>query len=74
MTKQAERRKSRLSLLSAVATLLVLTGMLIALSACGLADDSPKPDPAGIATGDKKALMQTATDVIAQLKKEGKIT
>jgi Amt family ammonium transporter len=58
MTKQAERRiPRRSSLLSfsfpSILVLLLASGMLVGLTMPCMAEDQPKPDPAGIATGDK---------------------
>jgi Amt family ammonium transporter len=58
MTKQAERRcPRRSSLLSfsfpSILVVLLATAMLVSLTVSCRADDQPKPDPAGIATGDK---------------------
>jgi Amt family ammonium transporter len=52
MTKRAVRSVRR-SMLAAGATIVLLSGMLAGFSAFSFADDGPKPDPAGIATGDK---------------------
>jgi ammonium transporter, Amt family len=53
MTKQAGRGSLRGSVVAASAMVIVLAGMLAGLSALSFADDGPKPDPAGTATGDK---------------------
>ncbi len=55
MIKRAGRRSLRRSLLTASATLVVIAGLLAGFSALSFADDNPKPDPAGTATGDKSA-------------------
>jgi len=60
MTKQAERRALRLSFVSAGTTILVLFALLISFSVLSMAEDNPKPDPAGIATGDKTTAVDAA--------------
>ena len=60
MTKRAERRSLRLSLMSACATILLTAGMLAGLSTASFADDGPKPDPSGTATGDKTTAVDAA--------------
>jgi len=60
MKMQAERRSLHRSFRSAGTTILLLLVVIIGLGAIGFADDSPKPDPAGIATGDKTAVVDAA--------------
>jgi ammonium transporter, Amt family len=60
MTKQAGRGSLRGSVVAASAMVIVLAGMLAGLSALSFADDGPKPDPAGTATGDKTTAVDAA--------------
>jgi len=60
MTKRVGRRSLRRSLVAASATIVLVSGMLTGLSALSFADDGPKPDPAGTATGDKGAAVDAA--------------
>lgn len=60
MTKRAARGSLRGSVVAASAMVIVLAGMLAGLSALSFADDGPKPDPAGTATGDKTAAVDAA--------------
>lgn len=60
MTMQAERRSLHPSSRSAGTTVLLILGVIVGLGAVGLADDSPKPDPAGTATGDKTSAIDAA--------------
>src|ERR1700719_5117330 len=59
MTKRAGRPLRR-RLMASGATTVLLAGMLAGLSAFSFADDGPKPDPAGTATGDKSAAVDAA--------------
>src|SRR5450755_2305487 len=59
MTKRAGRSLRR-RLMASGATTVLLVGMLAGLSAFSFADDGPKPDPAGTATGDKSAAVDAA--------------
>jgi ammonium transporter, Amt family len=62
-TKQTGRRETRPSScvsVSAFIRALLLAGLVTALAAPGFADDAPKPDPSGIATGDKTAVVDAA--------------
>src|SRR6202158_4034103 len=59
MTKRAGRSLRR-RLMASGATTVLLAGMLAGLSAFSFADDGPKPDPAGTATGDKSAAVDAA--------------
>ena len=59
MTKRAGRFLRR-RLMAFGATTVLLAGMLARLSAFSFADDGPKPDPAGTATGDKSAAVDAA--------------
>jgi Amt family ammonium transporter len=68
MTRQAGRHALRPSLLSATFSAIVSAGLALLLTAgvfAGLstpcfADDGPKPDPSGTATGDKNAAVDAA--------------
>src|SRR3984885_1868554 len=55
MTKRTGRQSQRLSQMSLCATVLLVTALFVLLSSLCLAQDWPKPDPAGTATGDKNA-------------------
>jgi len=59
MTNGAESRSLSRSYPKSVAVVLTL-GVLFGLAATGFADDGPKPDPAGVATGDKTAVVDAA--------------
>src|SRR5271166_5908581 len=65
MTKRVARRSCPLSFVSAHAALLLVVGLLAALSAPLLADDGPKPDPSGTATGDKTTAVDGAGNPFA---------
>ena len=64
MMNQAERRILRrvsfVSVPAYVLALLIAAGMLAALATPCLADDGPKPDPSGLATGDKTSAVDAA--------------
>ncbi len=60
MTMQAERRSLHLSFRSAGTTVLLILAVIVWLGAVVLADDGPKPDPAGTATGDKTSVVDAA--------------
>ena len=60
MMKRAGRRTLRRSLGTASATIVLVAGLLAGLSALSFADDGPKPDPAGTATGDRSAAVDAA--------------
>ena len=60
MIKPGHSRSVRVSLLSACAVILLASGLLTGLSTLCFADDGPKPDPAGTATGDKTAAVDAA--------------
>ena len=60
MTKRAERRSLHRSLASVAAKVLIGIWIFAALTAFGFADDGPKPDPAGTATGDKTSAVDAA--------------
>ena len=60
MMKRAGGRALRLSFVSASAAVVLLAGMLVGFSAVSFADDGPKPDPSGTATGDKSAAVDAA--------------
>ena len=57
MKKRTDRRFLSLSLVSAT---ILFAALLAALSASCFADDGPKPDPSGVATGDKAAAVDAA--------------
>src|SRR5580704_13079354 len=54
------RHSLRRSLVSASAVLLMMAGIWAGLSVSSFADDQPKPDPSGAATGDKSAAQDAA--------------
>src|SRR5580700_10030347 len=60
MTKRTDRHASRLSLVSIAAAIVIAAGLLLALAVPCFADDGPKPDPAGTATGDKTTVVDGA--------------
>jgi len=60
MTKRAGRRSLRQWLVASSATIVLVSGMLVGASAVSFADDGPKPDPAGTATGDKTTAVDAA--------------
>ncbi len=60
MTKRAERRSLHRSLASVGAKVLLGLWLVAALTAFSFADDGPKPDPAGTATGDKTTAVDAA--------------
>jgi Amt family ammonium transporter len=60
MTKRAGRRSLRRLLLAGSAVAVLMAGMLAGLSASSFADDGPKPDPAGTATGDRTTAVDAA--------------
>jgi ammonium transporter, Amt family len=59
MTKRAGRSLRR-SLLAAGAVIVVLAGVLGVFSGFSFADEGPKPDPAGTATGDRTSAVDAA--------------
>jgi Amt family ammonium transporter len=60
MMKRAGTRHTRLSLITTGAIILLVVGMLAGIPTFSLADDAPKPDPAGTATGDKTTAVDAA--------------
>lgn len=62
MTKQAERRPLRRPFLLVI---LLAAGLFAALATPSLADDGPKPDPSGIATGDRTTAADAAGNPFA---------
>ena len=60
MSKRAGSKSLRGSFVAAGAMVIVLAGTLAGLSALSFADDGPKPDPAGTATGDKTTAVDAA--------------
>jgi len=60
MKKRADRRFLRLSVVSAGITIVLIAGLFTGLSTPCFADDGPKPDPSGTATGDKTTAVDAA--------------
>src|ERR1700733_2022793 len=60
MTMRAGSGGLRSSVAAAGAMIVVLIGLLAGVSSFSLADDAPKPDPAGTATGDKTTAVDAA--------------
>jgi len=60
MTNGAEMCSLRRVRVSGCTTIVLLIAVLLGLAAVGFADDSPKPDPAGTATGDKTSVVDAA--------------
>src|ERR1700732_3064724 len=60
MTMQAERRSLHRSFWSATTTILLVLAVIVGAGTVCFADDGPKPDPAGTATGDKTAAVDGA--------------
>src|SRR6202162_3383187 len=60
MIKRVDGRSLRLSLVSAGSTIVLAAGLFVGLSVPCFADDGPKPDPAGVATGDKTTAVDGA--------------
>ena len=60
MKKRADRRLLRLSVVSAGVTIVLIAGLLAGLSTPCFADDEAKPDPSGVATGDKTNAVDAA--------------
>ncbi|MGB8919570.1 MAG: hypothetical protein WCC89_22145, partial [Candidatus Sulfotelmatobacter sp.] len=60
MTKRTDRVSLRLSLVSTAATIILAAGLFAGLSTPCFADDGPKPDPSGTATGDKTTAVDAA--------------
>jgi Amt family ammonium transporter len=60
MKKRFDRLMFRLSLAPSVVAVLLVTGMFVGVSSSCFADDAPKPDPAGIATGDRTTVVDAA--------------
>src|ERR1700722_8911029 len=60
MKKRADRSAVRLSLVSASAVIVLAAGVFACLATPCFADDGPKPDPSGIATGDKTVVVDAA--------------
>ncbi len=56
MTKQAERRRPHYASLLVI----LLAGILATLATSSFADETPKPDPSGVATGDRTAAADAA--------------
>ena len=60
MTKRTDRVSLRLSLVSTAAAIILAAGLFAGLSTPCFADDGPKPDPSGTATGDKTTAVDAA--------------
>src|ERR1700723_4420906 len=60
MIKRVDGRSLRRSLVSAGSTIVLAAGLFVGLSVPCFADDGPKPDPAGVATGDKTTAVDGA--------------
>jgi len=60
MTHRAERQSLHRRLAAGIATTFVMMAVVLGMSARGFADDGPKPDPAGTATGDKSNVVDAA--------------
>jgi len=60
MTKRADRLSLRLWLVSTAAAIVLAFGLFTGLSTRCFADDGPKPDPSGTATGDKTTAVDAA--------------
>src|ERR1700729_3842999 len=60
MRKPGQSRSLRVTLFSACAVILLASGLLAGLSTRCFADDGPKPDPSGTATGDKTTAVDAA--------------
>ncbi len=60
MTKRADRRFLRVSLVCAGVMILLAAGLFAGLAKPCFGDDVPKPDPSGIATGDKTNVVDAA--------------
>jgi len=63
MTKQRKRRLPRRSF--SLVAILLAAGIFAALATPSLADEGPKPDPSGIATGDKTTAVDAAGNSFA---------
>lgn len=60
MKKRADRRLLRLSVVSAGITIVLIAGLFAGLSTPCFADNGAKPDPSGVATGDKTNAVDAA--------------
>lgn len=65
MTKPTGRHSMRLSLASAVIAVVLAAGLFAGLSSTCFADDAPKPDPSGVATGNKNDAVDGAGNLFA---------
>ncbi|MFZ0537519.1 MAG: hypothetical protein WAM47_11670, partial [Candidatus Sulfotelmatobacter sp.] len=65
MTKRIDRLSLRLSLVSAVIAVVLAAGLFAGLSSTCFADDAPKPDPSGVATGSKNDAVDGAGNPFA---------
>ena len=65
MTRHAASKSLRLSFRSARAPILLGAALFAGLTTFCLADDGPKPDPAGTATGDKTSVVDAAGNSFA---------
>jgi len=64
MRQPIARQTLRRSLTPGVAIMLLLAGVFAAGSALCFADDGPKPDPSGIATGDRTSVQDAAGNLL----------
>jgi len=60
MKKRADKRFACLSLVCKGLAILLVAGLFAGLPTLCLADDGPKPDPSGVATGDKTTAVDAA--------------
>ncbi len=65
MTKSTGRHSLRLSLASAMIAVVLAAGLFAGLSSTCFADDAPKPDPSGVATGNKNDAVDGAGNLFA---------
>ena len=65
MTKSTGRHSLRLSLASAMIAVVLAVGLFAGLSSTCFADDAPKPDPSGVATGNKNDAVDGAGNLFA---------
>jgi ammonium transporter, Amt family len=65
MTKRIDRHSLRLSLVPAVIAVVLAAGLFAGLTSTCFADDAPKPDPSGAATGNKNDAVDGAGNPFA---------
>lgn len=70
MTKQAERQSLHRSLAAASTTIILVVTVLVGLACLSFAEDGPKPDPAGTATGDKTSAVDAAGNPLSILARQ----